>query len=127
MLATNLTNLVENAIKYTSGVGTQVTINGGVTADMESNANQNSSAEKWVWLTIADDGPGIAPEHLPYLFGRFYQVAKARTRTQTELKGSGLGLSIVQWVAQVHGGSVTVESKVGAGTTFEVRLPFYEN
>ncbi len=81
------------------------------------------------YLRVSDNGPGIPPEHLPHLFERFYQVDPSRTRgaTETELpptsSGAGLGLSIVEWIAKAHGGSVRVESRVGEGTTFEIRLP----
>jgi heavy metal sensor kinase len=110
-----LSNLVENGIKYTTGGEKRVRVETG-TAD--GNA----------WLRVSDTGPGIAPEHLPHLFDRFYQVDKARTRgtgsgsDPTAPSGSGLGLSIVQWIAHAHGGEVRVESTPGAGTIFEVRF-----
>jgi heavy metal sensor kinase len=115
-----LSNLVENAIKYTNGDLKRVRVETGTT-------------DGYVWVRVADTGPGIAPEHLPHLFDRFYRVDKARTRNdepESESKapsGSGLGLSIVQWIAQVHGGKVYVESKLGVGTTFEVRFEAGEN
>ncbi len=71
-------------------------------------------------MEVADSGVGIAPEHLPRVFDRFYRVDKARSR---EKGGTGLGLSIAQWIAQAHGGEISVESQVGKGTTFKVRLP----
>ena len=83
----------------------------------------------WGCVRVKDDGPGIAAEHLPYVFDRFYRADKARSHALSETAddetpdGSGLGLSIVQWVAQAHGGSVSVHSEVGRGATFEVRLP----
>jgi signal transduction histidine kinase len=110
-----VSNLVENAIKYTTGDKKQVCVETG-------------TADGTAWVRVSDTGPGIAPEHIPHLFDRFYRVDKARTReAETESdpgapSGSGLGLSIVQWIAQVHGGEVRVESKPGAGTTFEVRF-----
>jgi len=110
-----LSNLVENAIKYTTGDKKRVWVETGTT-------------DGAAWVRVSDTGPGIAPEHLPHLFDRFYRVDKARTRdTGTESdpgvpNGSGLGLSIVQWIAQVHAGDVRVESTPGAGTTFEVRF-----
>jgi two-component system phosphate regulon sensor histidine kinase PhoR len=110
-----LSNLVENAIKYTTGDKRLVRVETG-------------TADGSAWVRVSDTGPGIAPEHLPHLFDRFYRVDKARTRdggTESDPRspsGSGLGLSIVQWIAQVHGGEVSVESTLGAGTTFDVRF-----
>ena len=102
-----LSNLVENAIKYMTGDIKQVRVETG-------------SAEGTAWVRVIDTGPGIAPEHIPHLFDRFYRVDKART--QEADTGSGLGLSIVQWIVQAHAGEVRVESTPGAGTTFEVRF-----
>jgi heavy metal sensor kinase len=110
-----VSNLVDNAIKYASGNDKKISIETGVTAGT-------------AWVRVSDNGPGIAPEHLPHLFDRFYRIDQARTRTVDEPAGpispggSGLGLSIVQWIVQSHGGEIKVESQVGAGSTFEVRF-----
>ncbi|HTK07532.1 MAG TPA: ATP-binding protein [Ktedonobacteraceae bacterium] len=114
-------NLVENAIKYTRGVGKHVHV------------ELAEEADTWGIIRVKDDGPGIAKEHLPYLFDRFYRVDKARTHNRQaslvvqprgeEPGGIGLGLSIVQWIVQDHHGEVQVESSMGKGSTFEVRLP----
>ncbi len=117
-----LTNLVENGIKYSSGIGKRVYV--------ELACEQ----KRWGVVRVQDDGPGISDEHLPYLFERFYRVDKARSRRQkgpaqsskpgnAEPGGTGLGLSIVQWIVQAHGGEIRVESTIGAGSLFEVRLP----
>jgi len=117
-----LTNLIENGIKYTSGVGKRVFVELAI------------EEERWGVVRVQDDGPGISGEHLPLLFERFYRVDKARSRGQRghasnskqgneELGGTGLGLSIVRWIIQVHGGEIRVESTIGAGTLFVVRLP----
>lgn len=117
-----LTNLIENGIKYTSGVGKRVYV--------ELACEQGS----WGMVRVQDDGPGISEENLPSLFERFYRVDKARSRRQkgpahgskpdqNKPGGSGLGLSIVQWIVQAHGGEIRVESKIGAGSLFVVRLP----
>ncbi len=114
-----LSNLIENAIKYTSlaeaGREHVVQIETGVS----SNGPQS-------WVRVSDNGPGIAEEHLPHLFDRFYRVDQARTadnREATSASGSGLGLAIVQWITQAHGGKVSVESRLGRGTTFTITLP----
>ena len=73
-----------------------------------------------VRLEVLDNGPGIPGDALPYLFDRFYRVDGARS---TRGNGSGLGLAIVRWIVQQHGGTVTVESKLGEGTVFTVLLP----
>jgi signal transduction histidine kinase len=123
-----ISNLVDNAIKYTAGSGRRVQIE---TGNVIGPAQYEVKAGvKWMWLRVSDDGPGIAAEHLPYLFDRFYKVDKARAtgetpdpNIQSETRGSGLGLAIVQLVAQTHGGHVKVESQVGKGTNFIVWLP----
>jgi two-component system phosphate regulon sensor histidine kinase PhoR len=99
-------NLVDNAIKY-SGAGATVR----VTA-----AREQSTA----LIRVIDCGCGIAANHLPRLFERFYRVDKARSR---ELGGTGLGLAIVNHIMTAHQGSVQVESVVGRGSTFTLRLP----
>lgn len=104
-----LLNLVENAIKYTPPGG-QVTLS----LDREPG---------WVRISVADTGIGIAPEDLPHIFERFYRADKARSRAQG---GTGLGLSIAQWIAEAHGGQITVQSKLGEGSTFTLWLPMPE-
>ena len=112
-----IANLVENAIKYSCSPGAQVRVETGLDRDRQA------------WVRVTDNGPGIAPEHLPHLFDRFYRVDAARTRplngtAQSEAPGgSGLGLSIVQWIARAHTGQVQVQSTLGHGSTFEVHLP----
>lgn len=112
-----LANLVENAIKYTAGHGRRVCVSTGAQGIAHA------------WVRVADDGPGIAPEHLPHLFERFYRADPSRARSPDEGNagcapgGSGLGLAIVRWVARAHGGDVLVRSAAGQGTTVEVCLP----
>jgi two-component system phosphate regulon sensor histidine kinase PhoR len=102
-----LGNLISNAVKY-SPPGTSVTI----TADVNANGD--------VVISVSDQGPGIPSEHLTRIFERFYRVDRARSR---EMGGTGLGLSIVKHIARVHGGSATVESEVGHGSTFRLTIP----
>jgi len=99
-------NLLDNAIKYSEPGGA---------VEVEGIKNEDEVAIK-----VSDHGCGIAPEHLPRLFERFYRVDKARSR---ELGGTGLGLAIVKHIAQAHGGHVTVESTLGKGSTFTLHLP----
>jgi two-component system, OmpR family, sensor histidine kinase BaeS len=68
-------------------------------------------------LSVSDDGHGIAPEHLPHIFERFYRADAARDRS-----GSGLGLSIVRWIVELHHGTIQVAASP-AGTRFDVSLP----
>jgi signal transduction histidine kinase len=76
-------------------------------------------------LTVQDSGDGIAPEHLPYIFDRFYRTDRSRTR---DTGGAGLGLAIVRAIALAHGGQAVAESAgVGRGSTFTVRLPVSQN
>ncbi|WP_233567767.1 sensor histidine kinase [Cohnella faecalis] len=71
-------------------------------------------------LSVADNGSGILPDHLPHLFERFYRIDSSRTRKSG---GAGLGLSITKSIVDLHGGSITVDSRVGEGTVFRIRLP----
>jgi two-component system phosphate regulon sensor histidine kinase PhoR len=71
-------------------------------------------------IKVQDEGCGIPKENFPRLFERFYRIDKSRSRDEG---GTGLGLSIVKHIAQVHKGSVEVESKPGKGSTFTIILP----
>jgi len=102
-------NLIDNAIAYTDP-------DGKVRLSVEVN---NKSA----CLTISDTGIGIGPEHLEYIFKRFYRTDSARSRA---VGGNGLGLAIVEWVVHAHGGTIMVESQMGEGSTFRVMLPLAE-
>ncbi|MDW8368590.1 MAG: ATP-binding protein, partial [Abditibacteriales bacterium] len=100
-----LTNLVDNAIRHTRP-GTHVRVR----------ARTDAGA---VLVEVADDGPGIPERHLPRIFERFYRVDPGRSR---QVGGTGLGLSIVRHLVQRMGGSVSVDSQIGTGTTFTIRL-----
>jgi signal transduction histidine kinase len=105
-----LLNLAENAVKYTLDGGT-------VTLSLENREN-------WVTVSVSDTGIGIKPEQQQAIFERFFRTDKARSR---ELGGSGLGLSIVQSIAQAHGGKITVSSVPNEGSTFVLWLPDFEH
>ena len=98
--------IIDNSIKY-SKEACEIVI------------NSKSLKEKFE-IRISDNGIGIPPEELPHIFDRFYRVDKARTR---DLGGSGLGLSIVKWIAEKHGGSVKAESVLGQGTSIIIDIP----
>jgi heavy metal sensor kinase len=101
-----VTNLLDNALRHTSAGG-RVSLR--VAPDNDE-----------IVLAVADTGAGIAPEHLPRLFERFYRADVARSRATG---GAGLGLAICAWIAQTHEGQLSVESELGVGTTFTLRLP----
>jgi len=101
-----LTNLVDNAVKFNRE-------GGEVVVTHERNAGRDR-------VTVTDTGEGIAPEHLPRIFERFYRVDRARSRA---MGGTGLGLAIVKHLARAHGGEAAVRSTPGEGSTFWFRLP----
>jgi heavy metal sensor kinase len=97
-----LNNLLDNAIRHTAAEGS-------ITVRVCRSS-----------ISVADNGVGIAPQHLPHLFERFYRVDGARSRSSG---GTGLGLAIALMFAQAHGGTLRVESTPGQGTTFTLDLP----
>lgn len=98
-----LGNLVGNALKFTPA-------GGRVTVSVKKEGDE-------VLISVADTGPGIAPEQVPHLFDRYWQANRADRR------GVGLGLSIVKGIAEAHGGDVRVRTALGEGTTFTLVLP----
>lgn len=99
-------NLLDNAVKYSPDRST-----------VRCRAHLFNGE---VIISVVDPGAGIEPEHLPRVFERFYRTDRARSR---ELGGTGLGLSIVKHIALAHGGRVSVDSRVGQGSTFRLHLP----
>jgi signal transduction histidine kinase len=95
-------NLIDNAVKNSASEGTII-----ITGHAEGNQ---------VRAVVTDDGPGIAPDQLPYVFERFYQVTGART-------GVGLGLAITKEIVTAHGGTIQASSEPGHGARFTVSLP----
>jgi two-component system, OmpR family, phosphate regulon sensor histidine kinase PhoR len=108
-----LTNLLDNAIKYTPGAGT-------VTVGARPLSASPGEASGRVQFFVRDTGAGIPADELPRLFERFYRVDKARSRA---LGGTGLGLAIVKHLTRSQGGEVRVESQVDKGSTFFFTLP----
>jgi two-component system phosphate regulon sensor histidine kinase PhoR len=106
LLEQAVVNLIDNAVKYSpSGASVEVTA-------VEENGE--------VVMQVIDHGCGIEPRHLSRLFERFYRADPGRSR---QLGGTGLGLAIAKHIALAHGGSISVRSKVGEGSTFSIRLP----
>jgi signal transduction histidine kinase len=99
-------NIISNAIKY-SHEGGRLEIGLKLTDD-------------FAIVAINDSGIGIPEEHIAHIFDRFYRVDKARNRMDG---GTGLGLAIVKWIAEAHGGNITVTSEVNKGSSFSVSLP----
>ncbi|HEV7839295.1 MAG TPA: HAMP domain-containing sensor histidine kinase, partial [Gemmatimonadaceae bacterium] len=101
-----LGNLLSNAFKFTSRGGKV--------------ALAVAAVDDKVVITVSDNGAGISAEHLPHIFDKFFQ---ADNQAQAATKGTGLGLAIAREIVEAHGGKITVESRVGEGTTFVVTLP----
>ncbi|REE67962.1 signal transduction histidine kinase [Paenibacillus taihuensis] len=99
-----LLNLIGNALEHNAS-GTEVCV-------------RVERKERKAVITVSDNGQGIAAEHLPHLFERLYKAESSRTS-----RGSGLGLTIVRYIVQAHGGTIAVRSEQGKGTAFQVELP----
>ncbi len=100
-----LSNLLENSIKY-SGVGSAVFV-------------RTWDDEKWVYIEIKDNGVGIPPEDLGNIFEKFYRVKNDASHS---IKGTGLGLYLVKYFVELHGGTIQVSSELGQGTKFQIKL-----
>jgi len=115
-----LLNLIENSIKYTEP-------GGSISVSLDENAPLYLPGEEekpcdGVKLVVSDTGIGIAQEDQERIFSRFFRVDKARSREQG---GSGLGLSICRWIVEAHQGEISVESELGKGSRFIVKLPIH--
>jgi two-component system heavy metal sensor histidine kinase CusS len=104
-----LSNLLANGLRYTSRGG-------------KIGVSIREDSEQAIVVEVADTGSGIAAEHLPKIFDRFYRVDPARSGHS---EGTGLGLAIVKSIMELHGGSVAVRSEVGKGTVFTLRFPVH--
>lgn len=102
-----LVNIIHNAVKFSPPGG-----------DIRVRVGSSGPAEAYV--EVADNGPGIAPEHVERIFDRFYRADEARSR---DAGGAGLGLSIARWAIRAHGGTLEVRTALGDGSTFRICLP----
>ncbi len=117
-----LLNLIENSIKYTEP-------GGSISVSLEKNAplslpGKEEGSYDGVKIVVSDTGIGITKEDQERIFGRFFRVDKARSGEQG---GSGLGLSICKWIVEAHQGEISVESELGKGSRFIVRLPIHSH
>jgi two-component system heavy metal sensor histidine kinase CusS len=101
-----ITNLISNALRYTPE-------GGGIVLAISQPEDGS------VVISVSDTGPGMAPENLPRVFDRFYRSEEGRALAE----GTGLGLAIAKSIVELHGGSISVESAPGKGTTFVLRFP----
>jgi two-component system, OmpR family, sensor kinase len=104
-------NIITNALKYTTTGSVELSL---------------VAHDRSVAFTVRDTGMGISAADLPHIFERFYRADRARSRS-AERGGFGLGLAISQWIAEAHGGTISVRSRLGRGTTFTVTLPVAED
>jgi two-component system phosphate regulon sensor histidine kinase PhoR len=126
-----LFNVLDNAVKYTQASG-QIRLAAnivrssefGVQKEKESSSELNTQHSEpnrdFIEISVSDTGIGISKEHLPRIFERFYRVDREYSR---QLGGTGLGLSIVKHIIESHGGTVEVQTMIGKGSTFTIKLP----
>lgn len=105
LIASIFNNLVDNAVAYSGA--SDIEIRGGICG-------------REIIITVSDNGSGVAPEHLPHLFERFYRIDKGRSRAAG---GTGLGLSIVKNAVLFHGGCITASNRPGGGLAFRIEMP----
>jgi heavy metal sensor kinase len=115
-------NLIENGIKYTEEGGSiHITLQKEYPPFVRNPSDRGEGErEKFIKIIVSDTGIGIAKEDQERIFNRFFRVDKARSREQG---GSGLGLSICKWIVEAHQGEIKVESELGKGSSFIVKLP----
>lgn len=125
-----INNLIDNAIKYTTAKRTvpnpSVDVGEPPLADTVFISLQRDDVAHQALLVVEDQGIGIAPEHLPHIFDRFYRADHSRTRVST-VTGTGLGLSICHAIVTAHRGTITATSELGRGSRFTVTLPLLTN
>jgi len=123
LLRRALANLIENALHFTPPGGRvtiEIVLAGGVNAvlRLQSSTPPEEAPGNWLKIVVTDTGCGIAPEHLPKLFDRFYQADPSRRKG-----GNGLGLALVKSIMKLHGGSVAIISQPSVGTEVTLRFP----
>ncbi len=121
-----LINLLNNAVKFTPSGGRislDVCLESNPNANINNNINESrhDNAKYWVTFTVTDTGIGITPENLKKLFQPFIQVDSALNR---QYEGTGLGLSLVKRIVELHGGYVHASSEFGVGSSFTISLPY---
>jgi signal transduction histidine kinase len=105
-------NLLSNAVKFTPA--------GGQISLTVTSQNRGEDQHR-LCLIVQDTGIGIAPDHIPQLFQPFYQVDSSLSR---QYEGTGLGLTLIKLLTELHGGQVSVSSELGQGSTFTILLPY---
>jgi signal transduction histidine kinase len=123
-----LRNLLNNAIIHTPPTGSIAlrassefrVLSSESPGNQAPTQNSKLKTQNFVVIHVSDSGPGIAPEHLPHIFERFYRADRARARATG---GAGLGLTIVKQLVEAHGGQVWAASRPGQGATFTFTLP----
>jgi signal transduction histidine kinase len=104
-----IVNLLDNAVRYAPDGGTV-----RITLDQAGAGYR---------MSISDNGAGIPSDVQPYIFERFYRGDPAQARSAAGDNGAGLGLALARWIAQIHGGDVTLASSSASGSTFTISLP----
>jgi signal transduction histidine kinase len=119
-----LINLIENGVKYTEEGGSVcISLQKEFPpAGRHLSDRLEKQRESFIKIIVSDTGIGISKEDQEKIFNRFFRVDKARSREQG---GSGLGLSICKWIVEAHQGGIEVESELGKGSSFIVKLPLY--
>ncbi len=114
-----LFNLLSNAVKFTPEGGS-IVVSADIEEDGDAPNGEAPSGEKWVQICVRDSGIGIAPGHQELIFAAFEQVDSSYTRSQ---QGTGLGLALTRRIVELHGGTLSLHSALGEGSTFCFRLP----